>query len=309
MTSYPPPYPPSAPPPPPLGAFEQEDVATPPIAWLLPVAAVLAVVGAFTPWFHGKAHVAGKGTTSFEDSLYSYADGRIGLLPPVALVILSIGVIGLLRGKTPRRFSRGSSGPVVSAARGALIIGGVSLVCVVIAWFLVPTQYKFTTASGGKVSWNDELDRLRAEGLDVSFSRGPQIGYFLTIAAAVLAIVAGALMLVMRSKTIADVPAGTAPYGPPQQQWAPAPPQAYGQQPPAYGQQPGYAPPPAYGQQPGYAPPPAYGQQPGYAPPPAYGQQPPAYGQQPGSAPPGSGFGPPSTYGTPAPGGPADPAT
>ncbi len=293
MTSYPPPYPPSTPPPPPLGAFEQEDVAIPPVAWLVPVAALLAVVGAFLPWFHGSASLPGQGSRSFQDSLYSYADGRVGLLPPITLVVLSISVIGLLRGKTPRRFSRGSSGPVVSAARGALIIGAVSLVCVVIAWFLVPTQYKFTE-QGQKVSWNDELDRLHAAGVNASFSRGPQVGYFLTIAAAVLALVAGALMLIMRSKTVADVPAGPAPYGPPQQQPGYAPP-------PAYGQQPGYAPPPAYGQQPGWAQPPAYGQQPGYAPPPAYGQQPPSNGPQ-------QGFGPPSTYGTPA-APPSDPTT
>src|ERR1700709_56626 len=158
MTSYPPPHPSSAPPPPPLGAFEQQDVATPPVAWLIPAAAVLAVIGAFTPWFHGSASVPGHKSASFEDSLYSYADGRIGLLPPITLVVLSIGVIGLLRGKTPRRFSRGPSGAGVSAARGALIIGVVSLLCVVIAWFLVPTQYKFDDGTGNKVSWNDALD-------------------------------------------------------------------------------------------------------------------------------------------------------
>ena len=282
MTSYPPPYPSSTPPPPPLGAFEQEDVPTPPIAWLVPLTALLAVVGAFLPWFHGRASVPGRGSTSFEDSLYSYADGRIGLLPPIALVVLSISVIGLLRGKTPRRFTRGSSGPVVSAARAALIIGGVSLVCVVIAWFLVPTQYKFTE-QGQKVSWNDELDRLHAAGIDASFSRGPQLGYFLTIAAAVLALVAGALMLVMRTKTT----------GPAQGAGYPPPPGAY--PPPGPGPQQWAAPQPGPQQwgQPGYGAPQGYGQQPGYGAPP-------------------QGFGPPSTYGTPAaerPEGPIDLST
>jgi hypothetical protein len=291
MTSYPPPYPSSPPPPPPLGAFEQEDVPTPPIAWLVPLAALLAVIGAFLPWFHGNVSVPGRGSRSFQDSLYSYADGRIGLLPPITLVVLSISVIGLLRGKTPRRFTRGSSGPVVSAARGALIIGGVSLVCVIIAWFLVPTQYKFTE-QGQKVSWNDELDRLHAAGVDASFSRGPQVGYFLTIAAAVLAVVAGALMLLLRSK--AGGPAQVAAYPPPAGAYPPPGPQQWNPQPGP--QQWGQPPPPGYGQQPGYA------QQPGYG-------APPAYGQQPGYGAPQQGFGAPSTYGTPAaerPEGPID---
>ena len=79
-----------------------------------------------------------------------------------------------------------------SVAKYAIIAGVVSAVCLTIAWFLVTSQYKFEL-NGTELSWNDFESRLKAVG--GSLSRGPQIGYWLTAAAALVAIVGGVLML------------------------------------------------------------------------------------------------------------------
>ncbi|MBN9621056.1 MAG: hypothetical protein J0H43_15205, partial [Actinobacteria bacterium] len=202
-----PPTPPAAPTPPPVSpyAVEQLEAKTPVVAWLVPFAALLAVIGAFLPWFKPEAK-AGADSQTF-DGLYSWKDGKIGLLAPILLVALAIGIIGLLNGRTPSRFAKGSSHPVVSAARATIIAGVVSAVCVVVAWFMVESQYKFVAPDGTNYSWNGFLSALKDHGVNATLSRGPQAGYFLTAAAAVIAIVAGVLMLVMRPK-------GT-PVGPP----------------------------------------------------------------------------------------------
>jgi hypothetical protein len=217
--SYEPPTSPQgtwAPPPPsqsPYQAPPQVPAKVPSVAWLIPLAALLAVIGAVTPWFapegsfHGELVVKG-------DNLYSWKDGKIGLLPPILLLILAIGVVGLLLGRSPARFSKGSHGPVTSAARSALVMGVVSLVAVIVAWFLVTSQYHFAGPEGQSYSW----DFVTGKGVDMS--RSPQIGYFLTIAAAVLALVAGGLMLATKK---APTPAAgeTPTYAPPPADYGP----------------------------------------------------------------------------------------
>lgn len=209
----PPPGPAQTPPPPPPGFGPQQGGApawtgqpgsspvpppapgtvavtnAPPVAWLLPLAAVLAVIGVFTPWFrpHGEAGGASKDF----DSLYSFKDGKVGLIAPIVLVVIAIMAIGLLRGKVRGRLA-GAGDPVRTLAKYAVIAGVVSAVCLVIAWVLVSSQYKFSL-NGSELSWNDFESRLKAVG--GSLSRGPQIGYWLTAAAAVLAIVAGVVMM------------------------------------------------------------------------------------------------------------------
>ena len=141
MTSYPPP--PAGPPPPPTyGAPQAYGAPLPPpavpvltrvvkvpvVAWLVPLAALLALVGAFTPWFKAKATASANGKTIHHtfDGLYSFKDGKLGLLAPILLVILAAGVVGLLIGKAPARFSKGDAHPVASAGKASLIVGGVS---------------------------------------------------------------------------------------------------------------------------------------------------------------------------------------
>ncbi len=184
-----------APAPPPAAPVQTQAVKVPIVAWLVPLAALLAVIGVFTPWFRPKATVSGRSESS-TNALYSFEDGKIGLLAPILLLVLAIGVVGLLVGRAPARFSKGSAHPVASAGKGAVIVGAVSLVGAVIAWFLVKSQYKFPGPNGRDLSWDNFIRAAKALGVNVELSRGPQIGYFLTIAAAVLAIVAGVLMII-----------------------------------------------------------------------------------------------------------------
>ena len=150
---------------------------------------MLAVIGAVTPWFrpHGEAG----GTSKDFDNLYSFKDGKIGLIAPIVLIIIAVMALGLLRGKVSGRLSSASD-PVRAVAKYAIIAGVVSAVCLLIAWFLVTTQYKFELG-GTELSWSDFESKLKAVG--GSLSRGPQIGYWLTAAAAIVAIVGGVLMM------------------------------------------------------------------------------------------------------------------
>lgn len=216
MTSYPPappppppggpgsqppggpaPQPPAYPlPPAPAHTAPAEQISVPPVAWLVPLAGLLALIGGVTKWFRPelKASFQGKSVSgSAQDSVFSWDDGKIGLLGPILLIVIGIGVAGLLLGRAPKRFDRGSH-PVTTAAKGALIAGGVALVCTVISWFLVKSQYKFSE-NGRNYSWDDYIKLAKASGITLNISRSPQIGFFLTIAAALVAIVGGALML------------------------------------------------------------------------------------------------------------------
>lgn len=187
----------------------------PPIAWLIPLAALLAVIGAFTPWFKPHGQI-GRYSQDF-DALYSFKDGKIGLIAPIALVVLALSVIGLLQGKVRGRLA-GSTDPVRSMAKYAIGVGVVSLVCLLIAWFLVTTQYKFTVG-GQEYSWNDFESKLKTAG--GTLGRGPQIGYWLTLVGALLAIVAGVVMLVQAKSSTPAQPVG-AP-----QRTLPPPPSGY----------------------------------------------------------------------------------
>jgi hypothetical protein len=174
------------------------------------------VIGAFTPWFTPEASARGR-TIDAEISLYSWKDGKVGLIAPIVLVVIAISVIGLLSGKRRGRLA-GAADPVKAAGKYAVIAGAVSAVCLVIAWFLVTSRYTFNG-----LSW-DELDK-RLAALGGSLSRGPQIGYFLTIAAAALAIIGGVLMMtVSKEKASADSPTPPS-YGPPSSLQKPPAPQ------------------------------------------------------------------------------------
>jgi len=237
-------------------------VTAPVVGWLVPVAALLAVIGAFTPWFDPSGSMHGQTVLQAQDKLYSWKDGRIGLLAPIVLVILAVGVVNLLRGSAPTRFTRGSSHPVVSAGRGVLIAGVVAAVCLVVAWFLVPGQYDDVPSDAGG-SWSG------AEKMGIDMSRGPQIGYWLTVVGTALAIVTGILMMVLKGK---ETPAGPLPGMPPPPGYGTQTPGAPGPQ--GYGN-PGFGTPghgqPGFGQ-PGYGTP-GHGQQnSGTPPPPPYGR-------------------------------------
>ena len=130
------------------------------------------------------------------DSLYSFKDGKVGLVVPIALVVIAVTAIGLLLGKPRGRLSSAPD-PVRSIARYAIIGGAVSAVCLLIAWFFVTSQYKFDL-NGTELSWDDFAARLKAAG--GSLTKGPQIGYWLSVAAAALAIVGGVLIMLQRKQ-------------------------------------------------------------------------------------------------------------
>jgi hypothetical protein len=225
MTSYPPPAdgsgPPYPPPPPayaaPIGysapipaqyaPAPTAPLTVSPVAWLIPLAALLAVIGAATPWFKPVLH-KGSVSASVQNALYSWKDGKIGLLAPILLVILAIGVVGLLRGRSGGRFSRGSGHPAKSAGRTAVIFGLVSLGCMVAAWFLVLGQYTIQDPTTGDTV---HLKSFASE-VGATLSHGPQVGFWLTGVAAVLAVVAGVVLLVTSKD--APLPPAPQPYQP-----------------------------------------------------------------------------------------------
>ncbi len=201
-------------PPPPPGTVAAAKAPT--VTWLLPAAALLALIGALTPWFtpHGQAG----GVSKDFDSLYSFNDGKIGLVVPIANVVVAIMAIGLLQGRTRGRLSSAPD-PVRSVARYAIIAGAVSALCLVIAWFFVTSQYKFEL-NGTELSWDDFAARLKAAG--GSLTKGPQIGYWLSAAAAVVAIVGG-LLIMVQTKPTQPARSGPPP-APPALQKPPPPP-------------------------------------------------------------------------------------
>ena len=254
MTSYPPPpggppAPGSPVPPPPASAYlTTQQVKPPQYAWLVPLAGVVGLVGAFTPWFRPEGTISYQGQTATQsatDAVHAWDDGKIGLLGPILLVVIGVGVLMLILGKQSR-FARGSAHPFSSAGKAAIGAGVVALVCVVIAWFVVKSQYRFT--DGGKTyGWSGYIKFAKASGVDLELSRGPQVGLWLTVAGGVIAIAGGVLLLLAGRAASTSAPTSAPlppaplsrplagqPYPPQEQSGAPQPyvaPQPYGTQP------------------------------------------------------------------------------
>lgn len=154
-------------------------------AWLVPVAALLAVIGALLAWF--RPRVASRARTF--DAIYSVKD-KAGLVVPLALVLLSISIVGLVLGK-PRGRLAGSSDPVRLAGWYCIATGLGCAVAVAVAWAMVPSLYSFDVA-GRRLSW----DQYQQAGLRLD--RGPAAGFWLSCAAAALALVSGVLLVLGR---------------------------------------------------------------------------------------------------------------
>ena len=237
MTSYPPPpggppAPGSPVPPPPASAYlTTQQVKPPQYAWLVPLTGVVGLVGAFTPWFRPEGTISYQGQTATQsatDAVHAWDDGKIGLLGPILLVVIGVGVLMLILGRQSR-FARGSGHPFSSAGKAAIGAGVVALVGVVIAWFVVTSQYRFT--DGGKTyGWSGYIKFAKQAGVDLRLSRGPQVGLWLTVAGGVIAIAGGVLLLLAGRAASAAAPAAAPTSAP----FPPAPPaQPYGTQPPA----------------------------------------------------------------------------
>ena len=81
-----------------------------------------------------------------------------------------------------------------------------AVVCTVVAWFMLPSQYKIDGPDGRKLSWDDAVKLAKQEGINLDISRGPQIGFWLTIAGAVLAIAGGVLLMAAGKKAAVALP-------------------------------------------------------------------------------------------------------
>ncbi|HEY2298824.1 MAG TPA: hypothetical protein VGH43_13910 [Jatrophihabitans sp.] len=158
------------------------------MAWLPASFAVVALVGAALPWFaptgtgrSGRLHIP---------EAHCWQAGRIGFLAPLLLVLTALSIVGprvgwFGRNQPPRRLGR--DGWFLA---GAGVVAGIVLL---LTWLLLPKSYTF---SG--LTW----DNVAAAGFDMQ--RGPQPGYFLTIAAAGDAVVCGVVYLFAARREASD---------------------------------------------------------------------------------------------------------
>lgn len=164
------PWQPGAPTPP--GAPISPGSPTPPSApaWtgIAALGSVLALLAIILPWFHPSlngAEIPGSG------EIRAWQGGRISLAGPVILVLVGIAWI--------RELARPAGG-AMKAATYSIVAGAAGLVTAVLGWMLAPKAYS---------DW-DETKEM-AEGLGMELTIGPQIGFWLLVAASVVVLVVG----------------------------------------------------------------------------------------------------------------------
>lgn len=169
---------------PPEDADSADDSGTrrPRIVWLAVPPAIVALMGGVLPWF---APTGRKGGSTAVDipAAHSWQAGRIGFLAPLAVIGVAICVLG------PRLAPSDDTAPPRPLGRDgmAFVIAGIAALAVLgIAWYFLPASYQF---SDGR-TWAT----LQHDG--VTMRRGPQPGYFLTIAAALVAMGCGTALVV-----------------------------------------------------------------------------------------------------------------
>ena len=158
------------------------------LAWLPATFAVVALVGAALPWFAPTG--TGRGARLDIPEAYCWQAGRIGFLAPLVLVVVALLVVG------PRLGWFAKNQPARRLRRDGLLLAGAGLaagIVLALTWVLLPKSYTF---SG--LTW----DALVGIGLDLR--RGPQPGYFLTVAAAADAVVCGIVYLFAGRREASD---------------------------------------------------------------------------------------------------------
>jgi hypothetical protein len=156
------------------------------IAWLLAAPAVLAAFGAVLPWFAPSGTRGGVRAVEIPRA-YCVQAGHVGFLAPLLLIVAGVSLLGPRLRRTGARPGGDGASVRPLAVDGLILLGcGVAAAIVlVLTWYLLPSSYTFT----GGLSW----DALERAGFDLR--RGPRAGYFLTVAAAVLAIGCGAALV------------------------------------------------------------------------------------------------------------------
>jgi hypothetical protein len=204
----------------------------PAIGWLVPLAAVVGIVGVILPWFKpiGYGH---KQHISLHITLQSWNGAFPGVLAAVALVLAAILVVlRLVRGR-----SKPGKNPIRTAGIWTVVLAIIGAIMVFLS--RASALNAKVTVNGNTIKVDQLARLLRAH----SYTRGTQIGFWLTGAACALALLVGIALIVLGKKAPA-APAtgyGQAGSGAPQS----APPQNQQWGPPAGEQQGGYNAPPA----------------------------------------------------------------
>jgi hypothetical protein len=214
----------------------------PMFGWIAVLAGVLAGAGVILPWF--RPTIGGRDIDG-TDTIHAWDDGKLGLVGPILLVAIGIGWLILLLKPTTDRAA------VPKLLRTTILAGVLGLASPIIAWFLVPGNYE---------DWGDAKDY--AASIGESLGRGPKLGFWFVIIAALIAVGVG-IAGVLISRNAPAVPSMTMP------------PPPYGQ--PAYGQPqaPQFPQAAQYPQAPQYPQAGQYPQAPQYPQPTQYGEQPP----------------------------------
>jgi hypothetical protein len=182
MTSYPAPAEPT---PTPAGAGKP-----PAAAWLVPLAAVVAIIGGVLPWFKPIGYVNGT-HGSLGVTAHAWQGGAVGVIGPVLLVIVGIVVLLRLVGRKP---AAPGKNPVRRWGLIALLFALATLGLQLAARGLI--LHATATVNGKSLA----LDKLAALEGATAYSRGTQIGFWITTAAAVLALIGGVIMMVSSKK-------------------------------------------------------------------------------------------------------------
>jgi hypothetical protein len=180
MTSYPPP--------PPLA--DTHPVAAPRVSWLIPLAGVVAIVGGILPWFKPIGYAHGQ-HGSLGITAHSWQGGAVGVLGPVLLIIIGVLVLRLLVTKAS---AKPGKNPVRRDGVLAIVFGVLALGFQLLARGLI--LHADVTLNGKSY----HLDDLAGQAGLSAISRGTQIGFWITTAAAAIALIGGIAMIVVGKK-------------------------------------------------------------------------------------------------------------
>ncbi|MGH8861983.1 MAG: hypothetical protein ACRDVG_12255 [Jatrophihabitantaceae bacterium] len=157
------------------------------LVWLAASPPLVAIPGAALPWFAPTGSGAGHVGLDIPQA-FCWQAGRIGFLAPLALVVVGLAVLG------PRLGWFGRDQPPRTVRRDGLLIAAAGLFAGLVlfaTWLLLPRSYTF-----GALSW----DTLLAAGYHLA--RGPQAGYFVSVAAAADALGCGVAFVLLGRREV-----------------------------------------------------------------------------------------------------------
>jgi hypothetical protein len=169
----------------------------PAIAWLVPLAAVVAIVGVVLPWFKPIGYAGGK-HQEIGVVAHAWQGGAVGVLGPILLVIAGVIVLRRILRSAP---AKPGKNPVRRAGMIAALFAVLTYVAQLAARGLV--LHGTVDINGQSIKLDDLAGQLGYSAI----SRGTQIGFWITAVAALLALVGGIAMFAAGKKA----PASSAP--------------------------------------------------------------------------------------------------